>query len=139
MYSDELLEVFHNGQALPHGLLRPLNVGDIRPGPDDLQRTTRVVMHDLEGILDPEIVPSPMPEAVFDGPSSFFYQRIHFGEDPLGILRMETAGPELWIFKHLPRGIPHNRVHILADERARVIARGLIGVKDPRTDRHKVL
>ena len=49
------------------------------------------------------IVPAPVPEAVFDGPSSSFYQRIHFVEDPLAILRMETAGPELWIFKHLPR------------------------------------
>ena len=53
-------------------------------------------------------------------------QRIHFCEDPLGIVRMETAGPELWVFEHFPRGISHDRVHILADERTRVIAKALL-------------
>src|SRR5262249_47922579 len=103
---------------------------------DDLQRMTHFVMHDLEGILHPDIVPTPMSEAVLDGPSSFFYQAKHFGEHPLPILWMDTIGPEIRIFKHLPRGIPHNRVHILADECACVIAKGLIGVQDRRTNGH---
>jgi hypothetical protein len=35
------------------------------PGLDDLRRTTRVVMHDLEDILDPNTISLPMPETVF--------------------------------------------------------------------------
>src|SRR5262245_5849382 len=94
----------------------------------NIEYSTNFITHDLEGILDPDIVATPMPEAVFEGPSPFFYQRKHFLKHPLPILRMDTIGPEIRIFKHLPGGIPHNRVHILADERARVIAEGLIGV-----------
>jgi hypothetical protein len=63
--SDERLQVLHDGHALSQGLFRLLAVGDIRPGPDELQRTTRVIMDDPESILDPNIGPVPMPEAVF--------------------------------------------------------------------------
>src|SRR5262245_58915339 len=86
-----------------------------------------------------QIVPAPVPEAVFDSPASLLNQRIHFGKDSFAILRVKTARPELWVLKHFPRGIAHYQVDILADERTRVIARGSIRVQDSSTNRHKVL
>src|SRR5262245_37797260 len=80
-----------------------------------------------------------MPESVFDCSSTAFYERKHLVEHPFAILWMKTAGPEIWIIKHLPGGKPHDLVNIFADEGTRIIARSLIGVDDPRCDGHQVL
>src|SRR5262245_22761576 len=64
---DERLQVLHGGPALAQGLLRPLAVGDVRPGPDDLHRLPRWIPHDRKGVLDPDVVSLSMPEAVLDG------------------------------------------------------------------------
>ncbi len=78
-----------------------------------------------------------MAEAIFDRASALFDQGTHFPEDALGILGVQTHGPEILVLEHLPGGESHNAGHVLADEGAGVVAR-LIGVDDRRGDRHEV-
>ena len=54
-------------------------------------------MYDPESILDPDVTPVPMPEAVFQGSFSSLYQRTQFFQDSGSILWMEPLGPEVWI------------------------------------------
>ena len=74
-----------------------LAVGNVRPGADQLLRLAFVVADDLEGILNPDVVAPPMPEAVFGRPFSVLDQGSQVLVDPRSIFRMETLGPELWI------------------------------------------
>ena len=78
-----------------------------------------------------------MAEAIFDRASALFDQRTHFPEDALGILGVQTDGPEILVLEHLPGGESHDAGYVLADEGAGVVAR-LIGVDDRRCDRHEV-
>ena len=112
---------------------------DIRPGTDDLQRLARLIVHDFEGVLDPDIVPVAVAEPVFERPSAHFNELAHLLKDPICILGMQAARPELRIFKHLPRREAHDRVDVLADERAGVIVRGLRRIDDPRRDGQQIL
>ena len=61
------------GEPLQLGL-DLLAVGNVRPGADQLLRLAFVVADGLEGILDPDVVAPPMPEAVFDRPLSLLDQ-----------------------------------------------------------------
>src|SRR6476661_673630 len=135
--ADQRLEVVHDGHAFAERLLRLLAVGNIRPRTDDFKWTTLSVVDDPERVLDPDVTPVPMPEAILYGPSAFIDQRDHFPEDALGILWMETYSPEVFVFEHLPRGKSHDAGHVLADEGACIVARQ-IGVDDGRRDRHQV-
>ena len=119
---DQVLQVVHERHALAQRVLDLLAVGDVRPGPDDLRRNAGIVTHDPESVLDPDVVPVPMPEPVLDGPSSLLDERSHLFEHPGSIVRMETFHPELWILEHLPLGEAHERLHVAANEGALIVA-----------------
>jgi hypothetical protein len=81
--SDESIAQFHLvGEALQLGL-DPLAVGDVRPGTDTLRRRAVLIVPDRKGILDPDVVPPLMPEAVLDGSSPGGDQLIEFGKRSL--------------------------------------------------------
>jgi hypothetical protein len=81
----------------------------------------RIVVDNLEGILDPDVVPVTMPKAVCDGPSSPFDQGKHLIENAGGVVRMEMIGPALRIRRHLLRRVPHDFAKVLGDECTGVI------------------
>ena len=117
------------GEALELGL-DPLAVRHVRPGADDLLRLAVVVVRDGERVLDPDVVAVAMAETIFEAAAALADQPLQFGEHAVGVLRMETLDPELLVVAHLPRRIGHDRVQILADEGAGIVARDLGGVDD---------
>src|SRR5262249_41239494 len=100
---------------------------------------TRLVIDDLEGVLDSDVMAVAMPEAVLDRSASPLNQGVHLLKDSWGILGMKMLRPALRILGHLLRGIPHDRAEILADESACKIPRGFSGVDDGRADGEQVL
>ena len=105
-------------------------VGHVGPGPDDLLGLAVIVVGDGESVLDPDIVAVAMAEAVLEGAAALADQAIHLAEHPIGIVGMQALDPELLVVAHLPRRIGHDRIQILADEGAGIIAGHLRGVDD---------
>src|SRR5262249_39622159 len=136
---DQVLQIVHEGHALAQCMLDLLAVSDVCPGSNELRCVTALITDNPESILDPDVVPIPMPEAVFDCPSSLFDERSHFFENAGTIFWMETLYPELWILEHLPFGEAHERLHVPADEGAFIVTRDLIGVHDAGRYREQVL
>ena len=99
----------------------------------------RVVVDDLEGVLDPDVVTVAMAEAVLDASTTPSDQRLHLTEGARRIVGMEMIRPAFGIGGHLLGRIAHDPTEILAHEGAGVIARGLGGVDDRGTDGEKVL
>ena len=71
-----------------------------------------------------------MAEAVFERAMPLADQPLELGEHSVGIVGMQTLDPELLIVAHLPRRVGHDRVQVLADEGAGIVARHLRGVDD---------
>ena len=71
-----------------------------------------------------------MAEAVLQGAASLADQPIHLAEHAVSIVGMQPLDPELLVVAHLPRRIAHDRIQIVADECAGVIAGDLSGVDD---------
>ena len=67
--------------------LDPLAVGDVGPRADDLLRLAVVVVRDGEGVLDPDVMPVAMAEAIFEAAAALADQPLQLGEHPIGILR----------------------------------------------------
>ena len=57
----------------------------------------------LKELLDPNVVPVAMAEAVGDRPAPLLYQRHNLGEHTRGVFRMQQLGPALRIGRHLLR------------------------------------
>src|SRR5262249_25432386 len=110
-----------------------LAVRHVSPRADDLPRLAFVIARDRKGILNPNVVPVAMPKAVLQSPSALADQSIHVAENTRSILGMKPLNPEFLVVSHLPRGISHDRVQILADERAGIVPRHLGGIDDRRT------
>jgi len=136
---DKILKIIHKRHSFTQRLLNLLAVGDVRPRTDDLKRLSGIPLDDLEGILDPDVVPISVSKAVFGCSSPSFNERTHLFEDSLGIFWMEALGPELAIFEHLPLREAHNGIDVLANKRTRITARALVRVHDARGDGVKVL
>jgi hypothetical protein len=136
--TDQCFQIVHQGHALAERLLGRLSRGDVRPGAYDLERTAPVVFDHPEGVLDPDVMPVAVAEAVFQCPAPLFHERTHFAEDARSVLGVEAHGPEVFVFQHLPCREAHDAGDVLADESAGVVAR-LIGVDDRWRDRHEVL
>ena len=81
-----------------------------------------VVVDDLEGVLDPNVMPVAMAEAIFDAAAAAPDQREHLAEGPRSVIGVEMIGPALRVGGHLLRPISHDGAQILADEGAGVIA-----------------
>ena len=101
--------------------------------PNDLLRLAFVVVRDCKGVLDPDIVPGRCRNRYPSVPPPCRNQLVELGEHPLRIVGMEMLDPELRIVPHLPRCISHDRIQILADERAGKVTRNL-GRVDNRRD-----
>ena len=99
-----------------------LALGNVGPRADKLERMAGVVIDDLEGVLDPNVMPVAVPEAIFDGSAAAPDQRKHLAECPRSVIRVEMIGPALGVCGHLLRPISHDGAQILADEGAGVIA-----------------
>ena len=119
--------------------LRFLEPGDVGPGADQFQRLAGVVVEDAKGVLDPDIVPVPMPEPVFDGSSTLFDQKAQLAEHLRGVIRVQPVGPALRISDHLLRGKAHDRLNIFAHECAGVVPRSMGRVNDRWTRCEQVL
>ena len=85
------------------------------------------------------MVPVPVTEPVFDGPSPLLDQGRQFVEHSRRVVWMQTVRPALRIGGHLLRGEAHDRSNIFADKCAREIPRRVSCVDDRRTDRQQVL
>ena len=70
--ADQGLEVVHHRHALAERLLGLLAAGDVRPRADDLERPTLAVVDDPEGVLDPDVMPVAMAEAILDASRRLF-------------------------------------------------------------------
>src|SRR6476620_4262440 len=116
-----------------------LSLGDISPCAHELERATSIVIDDLEGILNPNVVAIAVAEAILDRSAAPADKGKHFAEGSRGIVGMKMVGPTLRVGGHLLRRIAHDRAEILADESAGIIARCLGGVDDGGTYREKVL
>ncbi len=136
--TDQRLEVVHQGHALAERLFGSFSRGDIRPGANDLGWAALVILDDPEGVLDPDVVPVAVPEAVLQGAAALLHQRAHLAEDTRDIVGVQAHGPEILVLQHLPRREPHDAGDVLADEGAGIVA-GLNGVNDRGRDRHEVL
>ena len=99
-----------------------LATSDVRPGADKLRRSARLVFDDPEGILNPNVVPVAMAEAILDRSPAVLDQGWHFLEDSRCVLGMETVGPRLRISGHLLWRIAHDGAEIFTDESAGKIA-----------------
>src|SRR5262245_33731201 len=97
----------------------------------------RFIVEHPESVLNPDVVPIAVPEAVFDRPSALFYQRTQFGEHAWRVVRVQTIGPAFRIGDHLLWGKAHDRLNILAHERAPKVARGTRRIDDGRTGSEK--
>ena len=107
--------------------------------PTSSNRMARLVIDDLEGVLDPDVVAVTVPEAVCDGPSSPLRSAGASRQRPGCVVRMQHVGPALRIRRHFLRRIPHDRAEILGDKRARVDRLKLRGVDDRGADGEEVL
>src|SRR4029077_17557717 len=99
-----------------------LALGNVGPRADELERMAGVIVDDLEGVLDPNVMPVAVPEPIFDSSAAAPDHRKHLAERPRGVIRMEMIGPALGICGHLLRPISHDGAQILADEGAGIIA-----------------
>ena len=90
-----LLELGVGGERVCFRLLDP---GDVGPGADQLQGIAGVVAERPEGVLDPDIVPVPVPEPVLDGAVTSFDQGGQFVEHSGGVLGVQPVGPALRIW-----------------------------------------
>ena len=81
-----------------------------------------IVVDDLEGVLDPNVMPVTVAEAIFDASAAAPDQRKHLAEGPRSVIRVEMIGPALGVGGHLLRPISHDGAQIFADEGAGVIA-----------------
>ena len=131
-----LLDLGVGGQSQ---LLSLLVLGDVRPGAHQLERTSGVVIDDLEGVLDPDVMPVAMAKAILDAAAAPADQRQHLAEGSRRVLGMEMIGPALRIGGHLLRRVAHDRAEIFAHEGAGIIAGRLGGVDDGGTYGEKVL
>src|SRR6476659_4538178 len=98
-----------------------------------------LVVHDPEAVLNPDVMPVAMTEAVFDGSASLFDQRRHGFEHAFRIVGVQMVGPTLGIGRHFLRRIAHDRAQVLADEGAGEIPRSFGRVDDRRTYGEQVL
>ncbi len=95
---------------------------------------------DLEGVLDPEVVAVAMAETVLDRAAAGLDQTRSTSANTCGASSgCRRDGQNFGILEHLPGGEAHDRVDVVADERALERARGLVRVHDARRDRHEVL
>ena len=120
------------GKVLQFGFYE-LAVGDVGPGPDDLLRLTFVVVRDGESVLDPDVMSVPMAEAIFQRALALGYQAIHFREYSRGVFGMQALDPEFLVVAHLPGRVAHDRIQILADEGASIVAGNLCRIDNGRT------
>src|SRR5262245_4831432 len=97
----------------------------------------RFVIEHPESILDPHVMAIPVPESIFDCPSSLFYQGTQFSEHPPRIVWVQTIGPAFRIGDHLLWGKAHDRLNVLAHERAPKVARCTRRIDDGRTGSEK--
>src|SRR3974377_454183 len=98
-----------------------------------------IVIDHTEGILDPDVMPVTMPEAVLEGPSATLDEGRHLIKDPRRVLRMHMVGPAPRIGGPFLGRIDHDRAEFFADICAGKIARGLGGVYDRGADGEQVL
>ena len=82
-------------------------------------------MRDREGVLYPYEVPGAMAEAVLHGAAALADALVELGKDPLRVVGMQVLDPEFGIVAHLPRGVAHGGLQVVADEGAGEVARDL--------------
>src|SRR4029078_4293340 len=99
-----------------------LALGNIGPRADELEGMAGIVVDDLEGVLDTNVMPVTVGEAIFDAPAAAPDQREHFAEGPPSVIGVEMIGPALGVGGHLLRPISHDGAQVLADEGAGVVA-----------------
>src|SRR3974377_486827 len=104
--------------------------GTVAQAPTDSCGFASIIWGYGEGVLDPDIVPVTMAEAIFESTVSLFDQAADFGENPASIVRMQCCDPELLFVAHLPRCVPHDRIQIVAHEGASIVARHLRRIDD---------
>ena len=71
-----------------------------------------------------------MAKTVLQGAAPLADEPVHLGEHSASIVGMQALDPELFVVAHLPRRIAHDRIQIVANEGAGVIAGDLGGVDD---------
>jgi len=128
-----------DGEQILQALARAFQLGDVGPGADQFQGLASLIPDHLEGVLNPNVVPVPVPETVGDRSAPLLHQRCHLGEYPRGVFGVQAFRPALGIGRHLLRRVPHNRFEVLADEGAGVAARSLRRVDDRGADREQIL
>ena len=78
----------------------------------------RIVIDHLEGVLDPDVVPVAMAEAVLDGSAAPPDERNHLAESPPRVVGVKALGPTLGVRSHLLGRVAHDGAKIFADEGA---------------------
>src|SRR4030095_12251557 len=130
-----LLQLNIDLESILPRLLARSNVG---PGSNQFQGLFCLVVHDFERILDPNIVPVPMSEPVFNCPAALPDEWSQFTQDARGIIRVQAVGPALRIRYHFIRGKAHDRPNIFTDECASKIPSRVGGVDNCGTDGEQV-
>src|SRR4029078_134434 len=116
-----------------------LALGNIGPRADELEGMAGIVVDDLQGVLDPNVMPVTVAEAIFDAAAAAPDQREHFAEGPRSVIGVEMIGPALGVDGDLLRPISHDGAQVLAAEGAGVVAGGLGGVDGGGTSGEEVL
>src|SRR5262249_30975693 len=87
-------------------------------------------MSDGQSVLNPDVMSVAMAKTVLQGAAALADQPVHLGEHAASIVGMQALDPELLVVAHLPWRIAHDRIQIVTDECAGVIAADLRGVDD---------
>ena len=85
-----------------------------------------LVVDDLEGVLDPDVVAVAVAEAVGDRSSPALDQGRQLLEDAWRVVGVQALGPALRVGGHLLGRVAHDRAEVLADEGAGVAAGGRV-------------
>src|SRR5262249_4693719 len=98
-----------------------------------------LVSDDSEGVLNPDIVPVSMTEAVLDRSEERRVGKECSFQNPRGVVRMKMVRPALRIGSHLNGRIANDVTKILADKCAGIVARCFSRVDDRRINGEQVL
>ena len=98
---DESLQIIHQRHALAEGIFDLFAVRNVRPRADDLKWLAGIIVNDFERVLDPNVVPVSMPEAVLNRSATALHQRTHLLEYTIDIVRVQSLWPKLGILEHL--------------------------------------
>src|ERR1700741_4930987 len=112
---------------------------DVAPRADHLDSIASLVAYQLQLIADPAIVAVFLAEAILVGDMPLLEQTPHAALDAVQVLGVNAGLPELRARQVLLGLVAQEILHVLADERRRVVARRLETVDHCRRAGDKVL